>query len=45
VIGGRAPNVLTHPGFVVMDKLGIRVAWSVDSDFSHRLAAVPGPIA
>jgi predicted nucleic acid-binding protein len=30
--------------FVVMEKLGIRVAWSVDSDFSHRFTAVPGSI-
>jgi uncharacterized protein len=30
--------------FVVMEKLGIQVAWSVDSDFSHRFTAVPGPI-
>jgi predicted nucleic acid-binding protein len=31
--------------FVVMEKLGIQIAWSVDSDFSHRFTAVPGPIS
>jgi predicted nucleic acid-binding protein len=31
--------------FAVMEKLGIQIAWSVDSDFSHRFTAVPGPIS
>jgi predicted nucleic acid-binding protein len=31
--------------FVLMEKLGISVAWSVDDDFTHRFTAVPGPIA
>ena len=30
---------------VIMEKLGIRIAWSVDADFSHRFIAVRGPIA
>jgi len=30
---------------VVMEKLGIQVAWSVDSDFTHRFTALPGPIS
>jgi predicted nucleic acid-binding protein len=29
--------------FVVMDKHGIREAWAVDSDFTHRFTARPGP--
>ena len=29
--------------FVVMEKLGIREAWAVDSDFTHRFIARPGP--
>jgi len=29
--------------FVVMEKLGISLAWSVDKDFTHRFTAVPGP--
>jgi predicted nucleic acid-binding protein len=28
---------------VVMEKLGIEVAWTVDGDFQHRFTAVPGP--
>lgn len=30
--------------FVVMDKLGIREALAVDSDFTHSFVARPGPI-
>jgi predicted nucleic acid-binding protein len=30
--------------FVVMEKLGIGIAWSVDDDFNHRFRAVPGPL-
>jgi predicted nucleic acid-binding protein len=30
--------------FVVMEKLGIREALAVDSDFSHRFVAHPGPL-
>ncbi len=30
--------------FVVMEKLGIEVAWSVDDDFDHRFTAVRGPL-
>jgi uncharacterized protein len=30
--------------FVVMDKLGIREALAVDSDFTHRFIARPGPL-
>jgi predicted nucleic acid-binding protein/predicted DNA-binding antitoxin AbrB/MazE fold protein len=29
--------------FVVMERLGIREAWAVDSDFTHRFIARPGP--
>ena len=29
--------------FVLMEKLGISVAWSVDEDFTHRFTARPGP--
>ena len=29
--------------FVVMERLGIREAWAVDSDFTHRFVATPGP--
>lgn len=31
--------------FVVMDRLGIREALSVDADFTHRFVALPGPLA
>ncbi len=30
--------------FVVMEKIGIREALAVDSDFTHRFIARPGPI-
>jgi uncharacterized protein len=30
--------------FVVMEKLGIREALAVDSDFTHRFIARPGPL-
>jgi uncharacterized protein len=30
--------------FVVMEKLGIREAFAVDSDFTHRFTALPGPL-
>ncbi len=30
--------------FVVMEKLGIREALAVDSDFTHRFTARPGPL-
>jgi predicted nucleic acid-binding protein len=29
--------------FVIMEKLGIREALAVDSDFTHRFIARPGP--
>ena len=29
--------------FVLMEKLGIQIAWTTDGDFSHRFTAVPGP--
>jgi predicted nucleic acid-binding protein len=29
--------------FVVMEKLGIREAFAVDADFTHRFIARPGP--
>jgi len=27
-----------------MEKLGIREAWAVDRDFTHRFVATPGPL-
>jgi predicted nucleic acid-binding protein len=30
--------------FIVMEKIGIREAFAVDSDFTHRFTAVPGPL-
>lgn len=30
--------------FVVMERLGIGVAWSVDKHFTHRFTAAPGPL-
>lgn len=30
--------------FVVMEKSGIGEAWAVDSDFTHRFVARPGPL-
>ena len=30
--------------FVVMEQLGIREAWAVDRDFTHRFVATPGPL-
>jgi predicted nucleic acid-binding protein len=29
--------------FVVMQKRGIELAWTLDEDFRHRFTAVPGP--
>jgi predicted nucleic acid-binding protein len=29
--------------FVVMEQQGIREALAVDSDFTHRFSALPGP--
>lgn len=29
--------------FVLMEQLGINVAWTLDADFQHRFNAVPGP--
>ena len=29
--------------FVLMDRLGIREALTVDGDFTHRFVALPGP--
>lgn len=31
--------------FVIMEKLDIEVAWTVDGDFRHRFTALPGPIS
>lgn len=30
--------------FLVMEKLGITEAFAVDSDFTHRFTAIPGPL-
>ena len=36
-------NIVDCLSFVVMEKLGIREALAVDSDFTHRFIARPGP--
>jgi len=30
--------------FVIMDRLGIQEAFTVDGDFTHRFVALPGPL-
>ena len=39
----QAYNLVDCLSFVVMEKLGIREALAVDSDFTHRFIARPGP--
>ena len=31
--------------FVIMERLGIREAFTVDGDFTHRFVALPGPLS
>jgi predicted nucleic acid-binding protein len=42
--GDKVYNFVDCLSFVIMEKLGIEVAWSVDDDFNHRFRAVPGPL-
>jgi len=37
-------SVVDCVSFVVMEKLGIREALAVDSDFTHRFIERPGPL-
>jgi uncharacterized protein len=39
----QAYSLVDCLSFVVMEKLGIREALAVDSDFTHRFVARPGP--
>ena len=39
----QAYSLVDCLSFVVMERLGIREALAVDSDFTHRFAARPGP--
>jgi uncharacterized protein len=39
----QAHSLVDCLSFVVMEKLGIREALAVDSDFTHRFVARPGP--
>jgi predicted nucleic acid-binding protein len=39
----QAYSLVDSLSFVVMEKLGIREALAVDSDFTHRFIARPGP--
>jgi hypothetical protein len=39
----QAYSLVDCISFVVMEKLGIREALAVDSDFTHRFVARPGP--
>lgn len=40
----QAYSMVDCLSFVVMEKLGIREAFAVDSDFTHRFIARPGPL-
>jgi predicted nucleic acid-binding protein len=42
---GQVYRIVDCLSFVVMDKRGIREAWAVDADFTHRFTAHPGPAA
>ena len=41
--GDKKYSAVDCLSFVVMDKFGITEAWTLDSDFSHRFTARPGP--
>ena len=36
-------SIVDCVSFVMMEKMGIREAWAVDEDFTHRFTAHPGP--
>jgi len=40
---GQGYSIVDCLSFVVMEKRGIREAWAVDEDFTHRFIARPGP--
>jgi predicted nucleic acid-binding protein len=40
----QAYSFVDCTSFVVMEKLGIREAWAVDRDFTHRFVVRPGPL-
>jgi len=39
----KSYSIVDCLSFVIMDKQGIREAWAVDEDFTHRFVARPGP--
>ena len=39
----KSYSVVDCLSFVIMEKRGIREAWAVDEDFTHRFIARPGP--
>jgi uncharacterized protein len=39
----KSYSIVDCLSFVVMEKRGIREAWAVDEDFTHRFTARPGP--
>ena len=40
----KAYSFVDCVSFVLMEKLGIREAFTVDGDFTHRFVALPGPL-
>ena len=40
----KAYSFVDCVSFVVMDRLGIQEAFTVDGDFTHRFVALPGPL-
>lgn len=41
----KSYSIVDCLSFVVMENRGIREAWAVDEDFTHRFTARPGPAA
>jgi len=39
----KSYSIVDCLSFVVMERRGIREAWAVDEDFTHRFIARPGP--
>jgi predicted nucleic acid-binding protein len=39
----KSYSIVDCLSFVIMEKMGIREAWAVDEDFTHRFTAQPGP--